>query len=164
MTLGAESRAEAEGGANPGPQTLVCRIGADLEELSRLTERIEEFATTGSVPSAQTQRISLAIDELVTNIIRYGTVEGESADIQVSVRLLEGMVRVEIEHRGVAFDPFVEAAVPDTTLPLEERPIGGLGVFLVRSLMTSTRYERIADRNRITLTRSLESGQQEESP
>ena len=54
--------------------------------------------------------------------------------------------------------------MPDTTLPLEERPIGGLGVFLVQSLMTSARYERIEDRNRITLTRSLEDGDQEETP
>ena len=150
--------------AGDGPPTLVCRLEPDLAALSRLTEQVEEFAAAGNVPARQTQRISVAIDELVTNIIRYGMEDGSSDGIEISIRLLKGLVRVEIEHRGVPFDPFVEAPVPDTTLPLEERPIGGLGVFLVQSLMTSARYERIEDRNRITLTRSLEDGDQEETP
>lgn len=163
---GAAGGAGSEGrsGANQGPPTFIHRMGVDLDEIGGLTERVEQFAAAGNVPPLQTRRISLAIDELVTNIVKYGTESGKPTDIEVSVRLLEGRVHIEIEHRGVPFDPFVEAPAPDTTLPLEDRPIGGLGVFLVKSLMTSTRYERIEDRNRITLTRSLQAGDQEETP
>ena len=145
------------------PSTFVYRMEADLDELARLAERFEEFAEAGEVPQLDMQRISLAMDELVTNIIQHGTEGDEPARIQVSVTLLEDSVRIEIEHRGIPFDPFREAPAPDTSLPLEERPIGGLGVFLVQSLMTTTHYERIGNRNRVTLTRSLPTGDQEES-
>ena len=114
------------------------------------------------MPTLQTQRITLSVDELITNIIKYGTNDLEHTQIRLWATIRNDAFRIEIEDHGIPFDPFHEAPVPDTTLPLEDRPIGGLGVFLVQSLMTSTRYERIEDRNRITLTRSLADGDQEE--
>lgn len=156
---------EAPSGApGAGPPALQLTMEPSADEIPKLIQQIEEFANAGGVPMAQTQRIMLSVDELVTNIVNYGTEEGTDADIRVSLDLKEDAVHIEIEHRGVAFDPFAEAPVPDTTLPLEDRPIGGLGVYLVRSLMSSAHYERIGGRNRITLTRSLAATDQEDSP
>lgn len=142
--------------------TLVRDFVADVDALSRLTEDVEEFARAENVAPAPAQRVSLAIDELVTNLIQYGSEDGAPVRVHVEVHCMPEVVRVVIEHRGVPFDPFVEAPVPDTSLPLAERPIGGLGVFLVQSLMSGTRYERIGDRNRITLTRTLDADQEDE--
>lgn len=124
---------------------------------------LEEFAETHGVSPLQTQRVTLSVDELVTNIIQYGTAALEHTHIHLWATIADDTFHIEIEDHGVPFDPFHEAPVPDTTLPLEERPIGGLGVFLVQSLMTSTNYERVKDRNRITLTRSLTASGQEET-
>lgn len=152
---------ERPGVKGEGP-TFSARLDKDLGELSQMLVRLEEFAETHGVSPRQTQRITLSVDELVTNIIRYGTGEFEHAGIHLWATIANDTFRIEIEDHGIPFDPFREAPVPDTTLPLEERPIGGLGVFLVQSLMTSTHYERIEDRNRITLTRTLADGDQEE--
>lgn len=137
------------------PGNFRYRLEADFDDLARMAEHFEKFARACEVPSIQVQRMTLAVDELVTNIIKYGIEAGKPAEIQVSATLAGDSIRIEIEHHGVPFDPFHEAPAPDTSLPLEQRPIGGLGVFLAQSLMTTTEYRRLGDRNLITLTRSL---------
>lgn len=153
-----------DGGRAPAPAVLTREIRTDLSDLSHLTEAVEEFAETHEVPMAQAQRVTLSLDELVTNIIQYGTNEESDGAIRIRVEVHPELVRIEIEHRGFRFNPFEEVAAPDTSLPLEERPIGGLGVFLVKSLMTSVHYEHEDGRNRVTLTRSLETADTEETP
>ena len=150
------------GGRAEAP-TFSFKLEKDLSELSRMLVALEEFAETHGVSPLQTQRITLSVDELVTNVIKYGTREHEHPHIHVWATIVDDTFNIEIEDHGIPFDPFHEAPVPDTTLPLEERPIGGLGVFLVQSLMTTTNYVRIKGRNRITLTRSLTAGDQEEA-
>ncbi len=137
------------------PDSFRYRLEPDFGDLARMAEHFEEFTRACRVPGIQTQRMTLAVDELVTNIIKYGIEAGKPAEIQVSATLAGDSIRIEIEHRGVPFDPFREAPAPDTSLPLEQRPIGGLGVFLAQSLMTTAEYRRLGDRNCITLTRSL---------
>ena len=137
-------------------------LGNDLDQLNELLAQLEEFGEANEVSPLQTQRIVLSVDELVTNVIKYGQREKEGR-IDVRADIEDSVFHLEIEDHGIPFNPFSEAPVPDTNLPLEDRPIGGLGVFLVESLMSSTRYERIEDRNRITLTRSLSAGDQEDN-
>ncbi len=132
-------------------------VDPTLEGISQLSEQVQEFAESCDVPSVHLQRVSLAIDELLTNIILYGTDQETPPAILVSVTIDECDLRVEVEHTGPAFDPFQDAALPDTSLGVEKRPIGGLGIFLVRSLMTSVHYQRVGDRNRVRLTRTLEA-------
>ena len=150
-------------GGTGGAPAFSFKLDKDLDELSQMLLALEEFAERHGVSAVQTQRITLSVDELVTNIIKYGTKEVEHTYIHLWATITDGTFHIEIEDHGIPFDPFHEAPVPDTTLPLEDRPIGGLGVFLVQSLMTSTSYQRIKDRNRITLTRSLAASDQEEA-
>ena len=156
------ARKRDSGGKAEGP-TFSFKLEKDLGELSRMLADLEEFAEAHNVPPMNTQRITLSVDELVTNIIMYGTRGTDHPHIHVWATIAENVFQLEIEDHGIPFDPFHEAPVPDTSLPLEDRPIGGLGVFLVQSLMTSTHYERIEDRNRLTLTRSLSAGDQEQA-
>lgn len=156
----ARNRASRKKTAAP---TFSFQLGKDLSELSELLESLEEFAVAQQVPPLYTQRITLSVDELVTNIIKYGAKADELTRIHVWATVADKAFHIEIEDHGIPFDPFREAPVPDTSLPLEDRPIGGLGVFLVQSLMSTTSYERAKDRNRITLTRSLPVGEQEET-
>ena len=108
-----------------GGVSLVRDVAADVQTLSHLIKEVEAFAAASGVASNAAQRVSLAIDELVTNIISYASLDGIPVPVHLEVHCDTSEVRVVIEHTGVAFDPFVEAPVPDTSLPLADRPIGG---------------------------------------
>ncbi len=135
--------------------TLRAELDPDSDQLAALTDSVREFVAP--VDETQAYRVELSIDELLSNVIRYGLIEGRPSTIRVEVSLLADRIHIVIDHEGISFDPFVEAPTPDISLPLEEREIGGLGVFLVKSLMTSAEYERIGECNRITLTRLLDA-------
>jgi len=144
-----------------GADGVTFGVEPTLDHVSLLAEAVQTFAGARTAALAESHRVSLAVDEWVTNVVQYGINEEAPADIRVSIRMRDRLLRVVIENRGAPFDPFTEAPLPDTTLPLEDRPIGGLGVLLVQSLMSSVRYERVGDRNQITLTRSLEADEAE---
>ena len=75
--------------------------------------------------------------------------------LMVDVELDQGSVTVTITDNGPEFDPFKQAS-PDTTLSIEDRPIGGLGIFLVQKLMDEVAYERRDDHNVVKLVKRLD--------
>lgn len=94
--------------------------------------------------------VDMALEELLTNIIKYGYDDAAAHTIQVTIRLDEHALFLQIEDDGHPFDP-TAAPEPDLSLPVEERPIGGLGLALVRKNFASFAYERIGGRNRTQL-------------
>ncbi|KZD06784.1 ATP-binding protein [Oceanibaculum pacificum] len=117
-------------------------IPAIVGELERLTE------IAGLAPDAA-YALELAVDELVTNIISYGYPAGGQGTIQIVVEADAAQLRLEIVDDGVPFDPLTQERDPPLDGEIEDRPIGGLGIHLVQSLMDEMRYERSGDRNRI---------------
>ena len=147
-----------------GAPAFARQLPPDIDALGRLTEEIEEFVAGARVPARDAQRITLSVDELLTNIVQYGTAPGVDPEIRIRVEVRPSEVRIDIEHRGMRFDPFQDTTAPDINLPLHARPIGGLGVFFVKTLMTSVDYEYSGGRNRVTLTRLLDQTDQEVVP
>lgn len=96
----------------------------------------------------------LAIEELVSNTIKYGYDDPGSHDIHIDARIENNAMVLAISDDGHPFDP-LEAPEPDTSLPAEERPIGGLGIFLVRNMTDSFQYERRDGRNIVTISKRL---------
>ena len=94
-----------------------------------------------------TQRgLSQSRNELLNNM------EG---DIGIDMGCDDGLLKIVITDNGIPFNP-LETREPDITLPLEERPIGGLGIFLVKQLMTDVRYDRSEGKNRLTMTKEIQ--------
>ena len=125
--------------------------------LGTLAQTIEQFAAKHSIGGEITFRLNLVLDELVTNSVNYALPQVEEPELRV--RLLhtpEGVV-AQLEDNGAAFDPFQDAPVPATDQALDDRPIGGLGVFFVTQFTDSASYERNAGVNRITLRMRLET-------
>jgi sigma-B regulation protein RsbU (phosphoserine phosphatase) len=90
----------------------------------------------------------LAVDEIATNIVTHGYAEaGLEGAVKVEAFIDEKHLTVYLEDTGAAYDP-TQASMPDLDLPAEERPIGGLGVYLVIQGVDKFRYERVGDRNR----------------
>jgi anti-sigma regulatory factor (Ser/Thr protein kinase) len=138
--------------ATPGERRI--RLPSGLAALETLVPEIESFCADQSLDASSAFALNVALDELVNNVVNYGLASGGEHFLEVRLRVADGQLWVEIEDDGVAFDPF-DRPPPDTDLPLEERPIGGLGIEIVRQLMDEARYERQGDRNLVKLRRSL---------
>ena len=121
--------------------------------LSVLAEAVEEFTAAESLSVEVSGKLNLVLDELITNSISYGLQAVAEPRLELRLSTAEGrdVLEAVLEDNGAAFDPFNEAPVPDTTLELDERPIGGLGVMFVKQFTESASYERLEGLNRITL-------------
>ena len=130
---------------------LLLTLKNDLSELSRIAEEIESHGNTRGWPARWIVNLNLSLDELITNTVSYGYRDTDEHEIRVTLTEQDGTLVVVVEDDGVAFDPFTAAPAPDLEADVEERPIGGLGVYFVRTLMDEVAYERVDDRNRIML-------------
>ena len=95
--------------------------------------------------------LNISLDELITNIVSYGYGDSEEHEIHVTLTVRNGSLVTVLEDDSTAFDPFTSAPEPDLDASVEERRIGGLGVYFVKTLMDEAIYERLDNRNRITL-------------
>jgi len=104
------------------------------------------------VDAPTVSKVKLAVEEAVVNAMNYAYPVGITGNIAVEAHYNQDVVKFVIIDSGKSFDPTKAAAV-DTTLSAEDRPIGGLGIFLVRELMDSINYERVGGNNILTLTK-----------
>jgi anti-sigma regulatory factor (Ser/Thr protein kinase) len=98
----------------------------------------------------------LALEELVTNCIKYGYDDQAEHVIQVQVELSPDGMTIVVEDDGHPFNP-LEQVEPDTNLPVEERPLGGLGLHLLRKLSDRIDYAWKNGRNRVTLHKKTQA-------
>lgn len=120
----------------------------DLTELARIADEIEAHADEHGWPVQWVSNVNLSLDELITNIVNYGFAKlPEKKDISLTLRVIDENLYVDLVDEGVAFDPFTDVPDPSLDAPLEERKIGGLGVYFVKALVNETRYERRDGKN-----------------
>jgi sigma-B regulation protein RsbU (phosphoserine phosphatase) len=139
---------------HPGPDRMKSVIKADSGEIEKLNHQLDVFAEKHVIPADIIQKFKIAIDELVTNIISYGLEEGDDHVIEVNFEYSDDQVVIEILDEGMPFN-MLEAEKPDTTLSVEEREIGGLGVLLVHELMNEVTYNRQNNTNVVRLIMKL---------
>jgi serine/threonine-protein kinase RsbW len=92
------------------------------------------------------------LEELFTNSVRHGGCAGMENAVHIRLQLHDDGVRVEYSDRGAAFDP-LSAPAPDLELPLADRPVGGLGIHLLRQIMRELVYRREDGWNRLAMRR-----------
>ena len=131
--------------------TLRLTLKNDLSELSRIADAIDAFGKTRGWPPKWIMNLNISLDELITNIVSYGYGDTDEHEIHVTLTDRNGSLVTVLEDDGTAFDPFTSAPRPDLDASVEERRIGGLGVYFVKTLMDEANYERLDNRNRITL-------------
>jgi serine/threonine-protein kinase RsbW len=133
---------------------LRAEINNELGEIARLSKMIEAFGDEHHLPPAAIYHITLAFDEYLTNIILYGFTDGGLHRITTSIELDGDTLAAEIVDDGIEFDP-LSRAVPDTTQPLEERKIGGLGIHFIRTFMDHVEYSRANGQNHLRLCKKI---------
>ena len=126
----------------------------DISEINKLSEFVEEIGNELSLAPDVVFNLNLVLEEAVVNIINYAYPKEEHQSIYLSATLHEGSIILVLTDTGVEFDPTM-APEADITLSAEERPIGGLGIFLIRQIMNEVRYDRIDDKNVLTMEKKL---------
>ena len=129
-------------------------LANDISEIGKLNEFVEEIGCELSLSSDVIFNLNLVLEEAVVNVINYAYPKEEHESIYLSAHLHEGSIVLVLTDTGKEFDPTLAPDV-DITLSADERPIGGLGIFLIRQIMNEVRYERIDGKNILTLEKKL---------
>jgi anti-sigma regulatory factor (Ser/Thr protein kinase) len=129
------------------------QISSRLEELGRADAWLRaELLPPASEPVRHD--LALVLEEVLTNVIRHGYGAGAEGGIRLSADICDGKLRLEVRDGARPFDPF-SAAPPDLEADLAERPVGGLGIFLVRQLMDRLEYQRQEHENVLVMEKQL---------
>ena len=126
----------------------------DIDTVPQLPVFIDVVAADAALDASQTMSLNLALEEAVVNVMQYAYPEGTKGTVNIVATIADGMLSFVISDSGKPFDPTAKAEV-DTTLSAEERPIGGLGIHLVRQIMDDVAYERKDNKNILTLKKKL---------
>jgi len=134
------------------------QLRPDLDYLRRLQRFIRRFCDRHGVEEALHGRVQLACEEWFVNVVKHGfgggaDAAGSSGPPRITVRLglaRTGELVVRLADNAPPFNPD-DHPLPDLSSPAEQRPIGGLGVYLIRKLASRYRYERADGRNELTL-------------
>ena len=126
----------------------------ERSEIARLGALAERFGAAEGLPDELVMSINLVLDEVLTNVIDYGYDAFGGHEIRVTLAREGDALTIEVDDDARAFDPLA-APPPDLTLPLEERPVGGLGIHIVRSVMDAVEYQRRDGHNILTMRKTI---------
>lgn len=129
-------------------------VPASYAGLKDLFDECLRFADQHALGDSVRHDMYLAIEELVSNVMRHGGRPGIRPRVTVSAALTPGDLRVTVADNAPAFNPLA-ASPPDLTAPLDERGTGGLGLHFVKSLMDNVQYRRQFGRNHVRLRRRV---------
>lgn len=125
-------------------------LEAKTTRLGDVVEFLGNGAREANLPLDRVEELNLVIEELFMNVCSHAYEKTERGMVTVSYSIPAcGKLNVEFADRGVEFNP-LETAAPDIRLGLEHRPVGGLGILLVKKLASSLIYRREGDWNRLT--------------
>ena len=124
----------------------------DIQQIPQLASFVESVAEIARLDVSLTMSLNLALEEAVSNVIMYAYPPGADGLVDVEAIIRKGMLEFIITDNGIAFDP-TAAPEADISLSAEERPIGGLGIFLVRNIMDTVHYQRKDGKNILTMTK-----------
>ena len=98
--------------------------------------------------------INLAVEEAVANVMNYAYPKDTVGEVRVDASVADGLLTITITDSGTPFDP-TQKEDPDINLPAEERPIGGLGILLVKQIMDTVTYQHAEGKNILTLVKKI---------
>ncbi len=140
---------------NTAPDTKILRISNQIRELTRVAAYLEELGGDWDLPMTLVFSLNLVLEEALTNIISYGYDDKGNHEIEIRFVKTGGEITMTIIDDGHEYDP-TRQADPDVTLSVEERQIGGLGIFLIKKIMNKVEYQRINNKNNLILTKIIE--------
>jgi sigma-B regulation protein RsbU (phosphoserine phosphatase) len=135
---------------------LEVKIKNQITELAVVEEKFETFCQEYKIPDLARQQISMVLDEMLNNVVSYAYRDQEEHIIDIEFVLSGNRLVITVRDDGVPFNPFA-LDPPNIAMTLDEREIGGLGIYLVRNVMDEYMYNRHIGRNVVTLVKLIES-------
>ena len=135
-------------------QALSISLVNHRREIERLTGLVEQFGEARGLADDDVNGINLLLDEIVVNIISHGYDDEGEHQILVTLALENGVLAIRVEDDGRPFNP-LDVPGPNLDLPIEERPIGGLGIYIARSIADQMEHQREAGRNVLTMRKRM---------
>ena len=129
-------------------------IHNDIQQIPQLADFVETIAAEKHIDHSLTLSLNLALEEAVTNVIMYAYPEGTDGLVDIEAIIREHSLSFVISDSGQPFDPTAQPDA-DVTIGVEERQVGGLGIYLVRSIMDSVSYERDGGKNILSMTKNI---------
>ena len=127
----------------------------DVRQIPQLADFVETIAQESNLDQALAMTLNLALEEAVTNVIMYAYPKGSQGLVDLEAIVRKDSLVFILSDSGKPFDP-TAAPKADISLDVEERPIGGLGIYMVMNIMDSVAYRRENDRNILTMTKKIE--------
>ena len=132
-------------------------IKNDISELKNIHRLLDELAAEWKLNEDDVFDIRLVVEEIITNIIHYAFEDDQTHHISLKFLLKENELRIVIKDYGKEFNPSKAPDPDDLETNIEDRKIGGLGIYFVKSLMDGIDYKRRFDQNDLTLIKKLKS-------
>jgi len=126
-------------------------MAGTLAELPRIVEFVEDACEQAAIDPSARFDLQLSVEEACTNVIEHAY-NGRGGELTVCFEVCGPDVQITVTDQGQPFSP-AEVAMPDLSLPLEERPIGGLGIFLMQQLMDEVEFAFSAEGNRLRMVK-----------
>lgn len=136
------------------PVSKIIRISNKTDELLIVQGFVEEIGEEWDLPLSLVLSLNLVLEEALTNIILYGFDDDLEHTIEITLSLSDGVIGIVIVDDGHAYDPTLKKD-PDITLSVEDRQIGGLGIFLIKKIMDKVEYQRIDNKNHLILAKNI---------
>jgi len=129
-------------------------VDNQMSDLARVVAFLEELGEEWELSVQQVLSLNLVLEEALTNIFLYGYDDNDQHSIEINFGIEGDQLTISLIDDGQPYDPTLKAD-PDITLTGEERPIGGLGIFLIKKIMDKVEYERKTNKNILILTKNL---------
>lgn len=117
-------------------------VSASMDNLTEVMDFVREYLGDSEYSIKDVYHVMMSVEEIVTNIVSYAYGQQEDGQIEISCGFVDDAkkrLRIRFRDRGVAYNP-LERSDPDLAVPFDQRPVGGLGIFLVKLYMDATEY------------------------
>jgi len=131
-------------------------VKASLEHLSELIEHVSKLSHEHIASAEQRMSIEIAVEEAVVNVIHYAYPEGVQGDIKLSCHVENHQLIITISDQGVPYNPLLREE-PELSEDIDDRPIGGLGIFFINQIMDDVRYKFADGYNILTLIKNFDT-------
>jgi Amt family ammonium transporter len=135
-------------------ESMRLSIHNQMEDISTVVDALQRFANRFNLAHAMVRKINVVLDDLLNNTISYAYSDDRDHLIDFCLDLYSDRIKITIADDGIPFNPFAEEK-PDLDTNLEDRVVGGLGIHLVRNLVSKVGYQRQEGKNVVTLVQCL---------
>ena len=125
-----------------------------IDELSRISSFLEECADQWGMSMPVTMSLNLVLEEAFTNVVQYAYIDKSEHEIDLVIEKNGNELEITLIDDGEPYDP-TEQKEPDINLSAEERPIGGLGIFLIKKTMDDVKYFRKDEKNHLVMAKKV---------